>query len=98
SVGVAEVDLVLAGGVLVLGVLDGDAHLLEREHAALAEVARHVAGGELEIRAAVEGRRWVVGMGVGEVEVLDLGRRVEGETLLPGAVECPAKGVAGTSL
>ena len=28
-VGVAQVDLVLAAGVLVLGVLDGDAHLLE---------------------------------------------------------------------
>ena len=34
GVGVAQVDLVLAGGVLVLGVLDGDAHLLEGEHAA----------------------------------------------------------------
>ena len=33
GVGVAQVDLVLAGGVLVLGVLDRDAHLLEREHA-----------------------------------------------------------------
>ena len=32
GVGVAQVDLVLARGVLVLGVLDGDAHLLEGEH------------------------------------------------------------------
>jgi hypothetical protein len=40
GVGVAQVDLVLAGGVLVLGVLDGDAHLLEGEHGPLAQVAR----------------------------------------------------------
>ena len=42
GVGVAQVDLVLARGVLVLGVLDGDAHLLEGEHGALAQVAGHV--------------------------------------------------------
>ena len=97
-VGVAQVDLVLAGGVLVLGVLDGDAHLLEREHAPLAEVARHVAGGQLEVRAAVEGHGSVAGVGVGEVEVLDLRRRVEREALLPGAVERPAQDVAGAPL
>ena len=32
GVGVAQVDLVLAGGVLVLAVLDRDAHFLQHEH------------------------------------------------------------------
>ena len=96
-VGVAQVDLVLARGVLVLGVLDGDAHLLQGEDAALAEVARHVGGGELEVGAGVEGHGRVRRVGVGEVEVLDLGGREEGEPLLPGAVEGPAQGVSGAA-
>ena len=54
GVGVAQVDLVLAGGVLVLGVLDGDAHLLQGEHGPLAQVAGQVGGGELEVGAGVE--------------------------------------------
>ena len=39
-VGVAQVDLVLARRVLVLRVLDGDAHVLEGEHRPLAQVGR----------------------------------------------------------
>ena len=42
GVGVAEVDLVLAGAVLVVAVAHGDAHLLEGEDGALAQVAGHV--------------------------------------------------------
>jgi len=89
---------VLAGGVLVLGVLDGDAHLLQGEHGAGAQVARDVAGGELEVGAGIEGHRRVAGVGVGEIEVLDLGGGVEGEALVPGPVEGAAQGVAGTAL
>ena len=40
----------------------------------------------------------MAGVGVGEVEVLDLGGGVEGEALVPGPVEGPAQGVAGTAL
>ncbi len=97
-IGVAEVDLVLARRVLVLGVLDGDAHLLEREDTALTEVTRHVGGGELEVRARVEGHGRVRRIGVGEVEVLDLRGGEEGESLLAGAVEVPAQHVPGASL
>ena len=43
-VGVAQVDLVLARGVLVLGVLDADAHLFEGEHRAPTQLARRVVG------------------------------------------------------
>ena len=79
-VGVAQVDLVLAGGVLVLGVLDRDAHLLEGEHASAC--AGRSPGRWRSARSrsrcrAAPGRG--DGVGVGEVEVLDLGRGEEGE-------------------
>ena len=55
-VGVAQVDLVLARRVLVLAVLDRDAHVLEGEHRALAQVAGQVGDRQLEVRAVVERR------------------------------------------
>ena len=58
-VGVAEVDLVLARSVLVLGVLDGDPHLLEGENALLAQVRGLVGRGQLEVGARVDGDREV---------------------------------------
>ena len=72
-VGVAQVDLVLAVRVLVLGVLYGDAHLLEHEHRAPAQVARQVGHREVEVGAGVQGDRAPLRVGVGEVEELDLG-------------------------
>ena len=54
GVGVAEVDLVLARRVLVLGVLDRDAHVLEGEHGPLAQVDGEVGHGQLEVGAGVE--------------------------------------------
>ena len=53
-VGVAQVDLVLAGRVLVVAVLDRDAHRLERVDGALAQVGGDVGGGEVEVGGVVE--------------------------------------------
>ena len=98
GVGVAQVDLVLAARVLVLGVLDGDAHLLEHQHRAPAQVAREVGHGQVEVGAGVEGDRAPLGVGVGEVEELHLGRGEEGVAGGPGPLERPAQGVAGVTL
>jgi hypothetical protein len=59
GVGVAQVDLVLARRVFVLGVLDADAHLFERQHGATSQLARGVVGQQVEVTAAVDrhGRR-----------------------------------------
>ena len=57
GVGVAQVDLVLARRVFVLGVFDADAHLFEDEHSASAQLARRVVGREVEVAAAVDGHR-----------------------------------------
>ena len=102
GVGVAQVDLVLAGGVLVLGVLDRDAHLLEGEHGPLAQVAGPVGDRQLEVRAGVEQGGGVTPtsgrVGCGEVEELDLGGGVEGEALVPGPLEAAPQHVAGVTL
>src|SRR5229473_2347109 len=45
-----EIDLVLAGGILVLAVLDRDAHVLQRQHGGLPQVGSLVGHGELEVR------------------------------------------------
>ena len=97
-VGVAQVDFVLATGVLVLGVLHGDAHLLEHEHGAPTEVAGQIGHRQVEVRAGVEGDRAPLRVGVGEVEVLHFGGREEGEAGGPGALERPPQGMAGVTL
>ena len=98
GVGVAEVDLVLARGVLVVAVLDGDAHRLERVDRALAEVGGDVGGGEVEVGRLVERLRRRARVGVGEVEELHLGRGVEAEAPLAGPVEVAAQHLAGVAL
>ena len=98
GVGVAQVDLVLAGGVLVLGVFNRDAHLLEGEHRALADVAGPVGHRELEVRAGIEGGGSMGGVGVSEIEVFDLGSGEESEAAVVGPVEGAAQDVAGASL
>ena len=68
-VGVAHVDLVLAGADLVMGVLGVDAELLERQHGLAPQVRAGVERGQIEIAALVE---HLGGLGVAEVEVLEL--------------------------
>ena len=53
-VGVAHVDLVLRRADLVVGVLDVDAQLLEREHGLAAHVRAGVERGQVEVAALVE--------------------------------------------
>ena len=98
GVGVAQVDLVLAAGVLVLGVLDRDTHLLE--HRGPNAGAGRSSGRPRSGRSRSPSRayRAAVGIGVGEVEVLDLGRGEEGVAGGPGPLEGAAQGVPGIAL
>ena len=98
GVGVAEIDLVLARGVLVLAVLDGDAHVLQGQHGLAAQLTCQVVGGQVEVGALVEGHRRQPGGAVGrrgEVEVLELRSHEEGETEAPGSFQGSAQYVAG---
>ena len=63
----------LAVRVLVLGVFDRDAHLLEHEHRAPAQVAGQVGHAEVEVRPRIQGHRAAGRVGVGEVEELHFG-------------------------
>ena len=57
GVGVAQVDLVLARRVFVLGVLDADAHLFEREDAAPPQLTADVVGQQVEVATLVQRHR-----------------------------------------
>ena len=95
-VGVAHVDLVLAGADLVVGVLGVDPELLERQHRLAAQVRAGVERRQVEVAAVVEhlGR-----LRVTEVEVLELGADVEVvEAHLLGALERAAQHVARIAL
>jgi hypothetical protein len=99
GVRVAKVYLVLARGVLVLAVLDWDAHFLEHEHGLAPQRRCLVVAHQLEVRPFVERQRGLA-LGVGrllEVEVLQLGSDVEREPLVAGLVEHPAQDVARVS-
>ncbi len=92
GVGVAQVDLVLGRGDLVVAVLDADAHLLEHEGRLAAQVARHVLRRQVEVPALVHNLGPVGGA---EVKVLELRADEEAVALLGGlgerALECPAR-------
>ena len=79
-VGVAQVDLVLAGPALVVAELDRDAEVLEHPHRAAAEVVRRAAGHVVEVAGGVDGLGAVRAerRRLEQVE-LDLGVRVERE-------------------
>ena len=94
-VGVAQVDLVLARTVLVERVLDGDAHRLEREDRAAAELVGLVGVGEVEEAGVVERDRI---RGRLEVEVLDLGAGEERVPVLARLLEVAAQHDAGVAV
>ena len=75
-IGEAEVYLVLGGAVLMMGVLHGNAHLLQREHRVAAQIGRVVEACEVEVAAAVE---HLGALGVFEIVVLKLRPHVERE-------------------
>ena len=92
---VAQVDLVLARGHLVVAVLDADPHLLEGEDRLPAQVRRPVHGEAVEVAAHVEELGCLVG---GEIEELELGADVEGIALVVDLLEGPLEHVAGVAL
>ena len=94
GVGVAQVDLLLAGRDLVVAELHRDAHGLQREDRLAAEVVGDVVRGQVEVAAGVGrlGRR-AVGRQVLQQEELDLGVGVEGEPHVGGLGQRPAQHV-----
>ena len=82
----AQVDLVLAGAVLVVAELDGDAHALEEADGVAAEVGRVGAGHVVEVARAVHGHRLPVRAGLVRLQEVELDLRV-GE-----AREAPVRG------
>ena len=96
GIGVLQVDLVLAGGVLVERIFHGDRQCLEHVEGALAEVRRDVRGGQVEIRGTVEGNG-CTGV-LGQIEELDLGGTEHLVALLPGPFEVAAQDLPGVAL
>ena len=84
-IGISGDDLMLAGCHFVMGVLDRDAHLLERIDRVSPVVLRHVERRQVEIAAVVEHFR--LGPGVPEVEELELRGGVEVVPHLGGPAE-----------
>ena len=97
---VAHVDLVLGGADLVMGVLDVDAHLLQREDRLAAHVGARVERRQVEVAALVEHLGdAALGLGGAEVEVLQLGADVVGvEAHLLGPFERPPHDPARVAL
>ena len=94
GVGVAQVDLVLAGGALVVAELDRDAHLLEHHDGVAAEVGAVVHGGVVEVAGVVERLGLVLALTQFlDEEELDLGMAVEGEPPVGGPAQGPLEHV-----
>ena len=77
----------LARRILVLSMLDRDAHLLEGQHAALAQLAGQVTHVEVEVAPCIEWLQRSRRVEVLEVEVLELGGDEEGVAPLVGCCE-----------
>ncbi len=94
-VGVAQVDLLLAGGALVVAELHRDAHRFEHGDRLAAEVHADVLRGVVEVAGVVGGRRaGAVQRLVLQQEELDLGVGVEGEAEVGGLGEDALEHVA----
>ena len=94
-VAVAQVDLVLARSELVMAVLDGDPHRLERHDRLLAQVGHLLELGDVEEPGVVER---LGGVRRREVEELHLGAGVEREALLPGPLQVALQDEARVTL
>jgi hypothetical protein len=96
GVGVAHVDLVLAGTDLMVGVLDVDAELLERQDGLAANVGAGVERRQVEVAAVVE---HLGALGVLKEEVLQLGAHVERvKAHRAGPLQCAPQDVARIAL
>ena len=93
-VGVAQVDLVLAGGALVVAELHRDAHRLEHGDGGPAEVVAVAVRHVVEVAGLVDRLGPLArGPALLEQEELDLGVGVEGEALVGGLGERPLQHV-----
>ena len=92
-IGVLEVDLVLAGGDLVVRRLDPDPELLERVHHLLAHLGAEVLG-EVEVAGRVVGQRLDRAVLALQQEELELGPGVQREAELLRPVELAAQDAA----
>jgi len=92
---VAEVDLVLARGHLVVAVLHPYPHILKGEDRLAAQIGRPVYGEAVEVAAHVEELGGLVG---GEIEELKLGADVEGIALIVDLLEGPLEHITGVAL
>ncbi len=97
-VGVAQVDLLLAGCVLVEAVLDRDAERFECPDGLLAQFPGDVARGQVEVAALVDRDRQLAGDQRLEVEELDVGGHVEGEAFVMGRLHVATQDLAGITL
>jgi hypothetical protein len=94
--GVLEVDLVLAGGDLVVGGLDPDAERLEGVDHVLADLLGEV-GREVEVAGLVVGKRADAAVrSAPEEEELELGPGVDDVAELPGALDLAAEDGRGS--
>ena len=93
-----QVDLLLARCVLVEAVLDGNAERLERADRLLAQLAGHVARGEIEVAALIDRHRRLAGNQRLEVEELDVRRDVERQTVVVGLLHVTAQHLSRVAL
>src|SRR6478735_2985414 len=93
-VGIAKIDLVLAGRPLVVAELDRDTHVLEHRDGGATEVVAGAVRHVVEVAGVVDGDGSTVGTtSLLEEEELDLGVGVEGETEVCGLAEGPLEHV-----
>ena len=97
-IGVTQVDFVLSGTGLMVGVFDGDAHLLEKVHRRAAEVHARAARHMVEIASLIDGRgrHGEVILLFKQVE-LNLRMRVEREALFFRLAERALEHVTGVA-
>ena len=86
GVSIAHINFVLAGGDLVMGILNTDAHLLQGEHSFSPQVGGGIPGGHIEIAALIQGLGFLV---IFKVEVFQFGADIEGVA----KVGCPLQGL-----
>ena len=88
----------LAGGVLVERVLHRDAHVLEHQQCALAQITGHIGGGEIEVGTLVEWFERQGRVAVAEVEELHLGGDIERVPALMGPIQVALQHLTGIAI
>ena len=98
-VGVAQVDLLLAGGVLMEAVLDRYPERFERaDRLVLAEFAGDILRREVEVAALIDRHRWLARYEQFEVEELNVGATSERQSFVVRILHMSAQHLAGWPL